>query len=297
MRRKLCYQIPAAYEGRKTLHFLRGEAKLSCRMVTRLKQLPDGILLNGTRARTIDRLKAGDRLEVLLPEEENTVGARQLPLTVVYQDEDLLIVNKPAGLAMHPTHNHQGDTLANAVAAYLSERGGGAVFRAIGRLDKCTSGLVVCALHGMAASVLAGKIQKTYLALPAGRFAGSGVINQPIYRPDPMKTLRRAGEFGDEAITLWESLCPGEAASLVRVRPLTGRTHQIRVHFAYLGAPLLGDEMYGGSRQWIDRAALHCESVHFLHPVTGKEIDLSCQMPADMVSAAKQAGLSPKEGE
>ena len=291
MRRKLNYQIPPSYDGKKVLHFLRGEAKLSCRMVTRLKQLEDGILLNGVKVRTIDRLHTGDRLALTLPDEKNTISGEKMPLSIVFQDEDILIINKPAGLAMHPTHNHQGDTLANAVAAYLNEQGSGAVFRAVGRLDKCTSGLVVLVLHGMAASILAGHIEKTYLALPSGYFSGNGKIEKRIYRPDPMKTLRCAGETGDEAVTLWQSLVAGNAASLVRVRPLTGRTHQIRVHFASMGAPLLGDEMYGGCRDWIDRAALHCESVRLTHPVTGKQMFFSCPMPPDMMQAAKQAGL------
>ena len=291
MRRSIVYHIPLSYEGRKLIHYLRGEGKLSSRMVITLKNLPDGILLNDAPTRTIDRLKAGDTLEIRLPEEENTIAPQPMALDMVYEDEDLLVINKPANLAMHPTHNHQGDTLANGVAAHLLSQGRAATFRAVGRLDKCTSGLVLCALNGVAAAALAGRIEKSYLALPSGCYRGAGVINRPIIRPDPMKTLRAVGEGGEYAVTTWESLAAGNACSLVRVRPLTGRTHQIRVHFASLGTPLLGDDMYGGSRERIGRAALHCASMGFVHPISGKELFFSCPMPPDMQRAARAAML------
>lgn len=291
MRRCIRYNIPPEYDGRKVIHYLRGEAGLSSRMVIALKNLPDGIRCNGAHIRTIDRLRAGDVLEICLPEEKSTIQPQAIPITAVYQDEDFLVLNKPAGLAMHPTHNHQGDTLANAVAALLEQQGVSTVFRAVGRLDKCTSGLVLCALNGLGAAALAGKIEKTYLALPSGFLEGEGRIEKKIYRPDPMKTLRAAGDHGLDALTEWTALASGREASLVRVRPLTGRTHQIRVHFASLGMPLLGDDMYGGNREWIERAALHCESLSFSHPVSGEKMYFSCEMPKDMVLAAGHAGL------
>ena len=261
-------------------------------MVISLKNLPDGILLNGQHIRTIDRLRAGDTLTVTLPEDHTGIAPEAIPLDIIYEDADIFVVNKPAGLAMHPTHNHQGDTLANGFAAYFSQKGDSPVFRAVGRLDKCTSGIVICALHALAAATLAGKIQKTYLALPSGRFEGSGRIEKKIYRPDPMKTLRAAGDVGDDALTLWESLAASDTCSLVRVMPQTGRTHQIRVHFASEGAPLLGDDMYGASRELIGRAALHCAEVRFTHPVTGAEMRFSCALPDDMRQAMQAAGLT-----
>ena len=292
MRRTIVYHIPPVYDGRKVIHYLRGAGKLSSRMVITLKNLPDGILLNGAPTRTIDRLKAGDTLEIRLPEEECTIAPQPMVLDMVYEDEDLLVINKPANLAMHPTHNHQGDTLANGVAAYLLSQGRAATFRAVGRLDKCTSGLVLCALNGVAAAALAGRIEKSYLALPTGCYRGTGVIDKTIIRPDPMKTLRAVGEGGEYAVTTWEALVSGARCSLVRVRPLTGRTHQIRVHFASMGTPLLGDDMYGGSRELIDRAALHCASLEFVHPISGQTMYFSCPVPPDMQKAMSQLGLS-----
>ena len=138
MGRRLDFVIDERYDGKKVIHFLRGEAGLSSRLTISLKYRPDGILLNGEHIRTIDKLKTGDVLTVNLPDETSTVTAVPVvKLDIVYEDDDILVVNKPSGLAMHPTHNHQDDSLANCVAAHRPD----AVFRAVGRLDKCTSGL------------------------------------------------------------------------------------------------------------------------------------------------------------
>ncbi|MBQ6020978.1 MAG: RluA family pseudouridine synthase [Clostridia bacterium] len=287
MRRTLQYVVPPEYDGRKVLQVLRGIAGLSSRMMITLKNTPGGITRGGELIRTIDRVRAGDVITLTLPNETSEIEPIPIPLDILYEDADLLVTDKPAGLAMHPTHNHQGDTLANGVAAYLAEKGESAVFRAVGRLDKCTSGVVICAKNAFAAAALGGKLRKTYLALPGGYFEGSGTIDKRIYRPDPMKTLRAVGREGEEAVTDWQSLRPGRVCSLVRVLPRTGRTHQIRVHFASLGAPLLGDEMYGGSREHISRAALHCEEVRLTHPVTGVEMQFSAPMPEDMRSVVR----------
>ena len=293
MRRTLRFTVPPEYDSRKALQFLRGFAGLSSRLMITLKNLPDGIACNGAHIRTIDRVHAGDRIVLTLPEEAGEIEPIPIPLDVIYEDADLLVINKPAGLAMHPTHNHQGDTLANGVAAYLARNGENAVFRAVGRLDKCTSGVVICAKNAFAASALGGKLKKTYLALPSGRFEGCGAIEKRIYRPDPMKTLRAAGDEGEYALTRWESVLSGDRCSLVRVLPETGRTHQIRVHFASLGAPLLGDDMYGGSRELIARAALHCAEVRLTHPVSEEEMCFSAPLPEDMTLVI-QSVLTPK---
>ena len=146
MRRTLQYVVPPEYDGRKVLQVLRGIAGLSSRMMITLKNIPGGITLNAEHIRTIDRVRAGDVLTLTLPEEECGIEPIPIPLEILYEDADLLVIDKPANLAMHPTHNHQGDTLANGVAAYLAGKGESAVFRAVGRLDKCTSGVVICAM-------------------------------------------------------------------------------------------------------------------------------------------------------
>lgn len=264
--------IPPRYDGRKAVHFLRGGAGFSARLVMLLKRTENGLTRGGMPLRTIDILRAGDNLCVRLPASSGMPEAVAMPLDILFEDADLLAMNKPPGLAMHPTHNHQGDTLANAVAAHMQQQGLTEPMRAVGRLDKGTSGVVLCAKNAFAAAKLTGAVKKEYLAVAGGLFQGKGKIDMPILRPDPMKTLRACGEGGDFALTQWESLqvFPHLSCTLLRIRPQTGRTHQIRVHFASMGAPLLGDSMYGGSRPEIGRPLLHCESARFPHPLTGE---------------------------
>ena len=244
-------------------------------------------MLNGKSARTIDIIHVGDTITINIPEDDTSSVPSDFPLDVIYEDEDLLIINKPPMLAMHESHNHQGDTLANAVAGYLTKKGKSAAFRAIGRLDKGTSGIVVCALNTHIAARLSGNIKKQYLALVTGEYTEDGTINKPIYRPDPMKTYRTADDRGDYAVTHYsiEKKCKG--ATLMRIDLETGRTHQIRVHFAYLGTPLVGDRMYGKEDERISHQALHCENISFIHPVTGEEIFLEAEMPDDMKKAVE----------
>ena len=274
--------IPADFDGKKVIAYLRGEAKLSSRLIRTLKHYPDGIMLNGVHTRTVDLLKTGDTLSVTLPARESEIAPVSYPLEIVYEDEDLLVVNKDALLPIHPSHNHQGDTLANAVAFHLVSLGKEPSFRAVGRLDKGTSGLVVCALNSYCAARLQAKIHKTYYAVCEGVFEGSGTIDTPIYRPDPMKTLRACGPVGDRAVTHWKALKSDGRRTLLEITLETGRTHQIRVHFASTGAPLTGDRMYGTPCDEIPHQALHCGKISFIHPVTGKKTEISCEIPEEM---------------
>lgn len=279
--RHLEFTVTEAYDGKKVLHFLRGEAKLSSRLVNSLKRVENGITLNGSHTRTIDIIHKGDILAVNIPDDANSVEPIDYPLNIVYEDSDVLVINKPAGLAMHPTHNHQGDTLANGVAAYFAKKGRSVTFRAVGRLDKCTSGLVLCALNKFAASKLPSNFSKVYYAAVQGEYSGSGTIDKPIFRPDAMKTLRAAGESGDRAVTHWTALWTDGTTSLLRITLETGRTHQIRVHFASMGTPLCGDDMYGSGDKRIGRAALHCGELEFIHPVTGEKMHFTADFPED----------------
>ena len=281
-RRRIDYVIPAEYDGKKVIAFLRGEAKLSSRLIRTLKHYEDGIMLNGVHIRTVDLLKAGDVLQINLPESDSEIEPLEYELDVIFEDDDLLIVNKPAMLPIHPSHNHQGDTLANAVIYHLKKANKDVSFRAVGRLDKGTSGLVVCALNSYCASRLQAKIEKTYYAVVDGVYEGEGTVDSPIYRPDPMKTLRAVGECGDRAITHWKALKSDGERTLLEIKLETGRTHQIRVHFASLGTPLTGDRMYGKESDEIPHQALHCGKISFTHPVTGTLVELNCPIPDEM---------------
>lgn len=283
MTRKLQYAIPSEYSSKRVLDFLK-HLGFSHRLITKLKQAPDGILLNGEHIRTIDPMSEGDLLEINLPtdKKESISIPVEMPLDIIYEDDDILVLNKPAMLAVHESHNHLGDTLSNAVAFHLKKEGKPSVFRAVGRLDKGTSGLMVCALNRYAASRLSGKIKKQYLAIATGIYEDEGTIDAPIFRPDPILTVRTVDKRGERAITHWKALKNDGENTLLRVKLETGRTHQIRVHFASLGTPLVGDTMYGTPDERISHQALHCCECRFIHPVKNEEMHFFCDMPDDM---------------
>jgi len=282
------YKVEEYFEGKKLISFLRGHVKISVRLLRSLKRVDGGIKINGKNARTVDLLHSGDTVTLSIPEDDTHSIPIDYELKVIYEDDDVLVIDKPAMLPMHESHNHQGDTLANAVAGYLQKKGKSLAFRAVGRLDKGTSGLVICALNSHSAARLSGKFEKTYYAIATGHYEGTGTIDKPIYRPDPMKTCRTADDRGDRAVTHYEVLESAADYSLLRIHLETGRTHQIRVHFAWLGTPLYGDRMYGEEHPLIGRQALHCGEVSFNHPVTGERLTLKVELPEDM-KALKEA--------
>ena len=280
--RILEYIIPEEFDGKTVESFLRGYKKMSLALFRSQKRVPDGMTLNGVHTRSVDKIHTGDVLRVNIPDDERVSLPSDYPLEIIFEDEDILVINKPAELPMHESHNHQGDTLANAVAGYLIKKGKPAQFRAVGRLDKGTSGAVLCALNTFAASKLSGKIEKEYLAVATGKYTEKGTIDKPIYRPDPIKTYRTADDRGDKAVTHFFPSEWGDNYSLLSIKLETGRTHQIRVHFAYLGTPLYGDTMYGTPDKNIKRQALHCKSLTFIHPVTNEKMTFEAEIPEDM---------------
>ena len=293
MDRFLEYEITSEYDGEKVLTFLKNEINASARLIRQLKNIENGITLNGEHIRTVDFLKLHDKLRLHLPndtdEKSQIVEPLNIPLSVLYEDDDLLIIDKPAGIAIHPSHNHQGDTLANAVSYHLQKQNKSAVFRSVGRLDKGTSGIVICALNKFSAAKLQDKkIYKEYTAIAEGIYENSGVIDAPIYRPDPIITVRTVDDRGERAVTEWTALKNYKGRTLLKIHLVTGRTHQIRVHFSYLGTPLTGDTMYGTPSDEISHQALHCSFVRFNHPVTNKEISITSPLPTSM---AKLVGM------
>lgn len=280
--RQIEFTVTESFDGKKVYNFLRGYVKISTRLMRTLKRIPDGIMLGDKQGRTIDIIRTGDKITLNIPDDETVPIPIEYPLDIVYEDDDVMLINKPPTLAMHESHNHQGDTLANAVAGYLLKKGKSATFRAVGRLDKGTSGLVICALNAHSAARLAGKFDKEYLAIVNGVYNEGGTIDKPIYRPDPIKTYRTVDERGDYAVTHYEPIETGDDYTVVRVRLETGRTHQIRVHFASLGTPLYGDTMYGEAHDRLSHQALHCGKVKFVHPITNEEIECVADMPEDM---------------
>ncbi|MBQ9850639.1 MAG: RluA family pseudouridine synthase [Clostridia bacterium] len=290
MPREISYTVTQEYDGEKVAHFLRVHCGFSARIIRSIKFTPDGMKLNGIKTRTVDRLKTGDIVTVFLPDSGDAPTPIKADIKIIYEDDDILVINKSPFMAMHPTHNHQGDTLANAVASHLAERGINSSFRSVGRLDKGTSGVVVCALNSLSACRLSGNIKKEYMALVQGDLSGSGSIDVPIYRPDPMKTLRACSyEKGTEsALTHWTAEENFDGATLIRLNLETGRTHQIRVHMAYSGHPLAGDDMYGGFMTEIGHHLLHCRSCRLTHPVTNEEMIFEAPLWDDFKKAVEK---------
>ena len=251
-------RIDAAFDGRTVKDWLY-QNHVSRGMITRLKALPDGIAVNGEHVTVRRILREGDLLALVLDDRaddanENLVPT-EMPLDIIYEDDDLIAVNKPPDLATHPSLGHFSDTLANGLAYYFASRGIPFVFRAINRLDRDTSGIVLVATHRLAASELAGlmqagKIRKTYLAVLNGRITPErGEITAAIRRRDASIMLRETcapdAPGAKSARTVYETVAACANASVVRAEPVTGRTHQLRVHFASLGCPIAGDGFYG----------------------------------------------------
>ena len=272
------FEITVSDDGRQIRDFLR-EFGVSSSLLTKLKNTENGITINGEFARTIDRLYAGDRLKIA-SESKGKMPSKLIcsEVRAEYNDEDILILNKPAFMPVHESRNHQGDTLANAAACYMDENN---AFRAVYRLDRDTSGLVLIAKNELAAGKLAGNIKKDYYAVVSGELSGSGTIDLPIRRVRESIIERGVFDDGERAVTHWEAVDSKEGRTLIKINLETGRTHQIRVHFSHLGYPLLGDTLYGGDTSLINRQALHCKTVYFKHPVTSKSIVIDSDFPTD----------------
>ncbi|MCR5150940.1 MAG: RluA family pseudouridine synthase [Clostridiales bacterium] len=274
MDRIIEYDIKESDSNIKIYTFLKYRNGYSTHLIRMLKFRDNGILLNGAPAKTIDLVNTGDKLVVSIPGEESDIEPVDIPLDIVYEDDDILIINKPPTLAMHPTHNHQGDTLANGVVFHLLKEGKSTSYKAVGRLDKGTSGLVVLALNLLAACKLSGKTEKEYEAVVKGQPAQQGTVSTPIYRPNPMKTLRACSdELGvEKAVTHWKVVERYDNSAKIALKLETGRTHQIRVHMASIGHPLAGDSFYGDFKPEIGHQMLTCKKCSFIHPVTGEKM-------------------------
>ena len=302
----MIYPISELWNDKTVSDFLKGVG-YSHKAISRLKRLEDGILLNGTRVTVRAILHTGDHLSLAVEdraEEENPyLEPVDLPLSVIYEDEGLLAVNKPPFMPTHPSMGHTGDTLANAAAFSLRREDRPFIFRAINRLDRDTSGVVLLAKDKFTAAKLAGamgegKIRKTYLAILCGEVSqDSGEIDAGIRRKEASIITREAipvttdpmPEGAQPAMTRFEVLARLKGYTLVRAYPQTGRTHQLRVHFAHIGHPIVGDTLYGTEDARINRQALHAETLTFPH--AGGEMTLTAPLPDDLQTLLKE--ISP----
>lgn len=252
-----------------------------------------GFFRDGEPVHADARLQAGQRVSFALPPEPPTdVLPQALPLEVVYEDAHAMLLNKPAGQTVHPTRGYAQGTLANAFCGEMAARGANTVFRPVNRLDRGTSGLVLCAMNAYAAPLLAATVQKTYYAVAEGELAAArGVIDTPIALAHGSLIQRCVCGQGKPSRTAYTVLARGGGHTLLAVTPLTGRTHQIRVHFASIGHPLAGDDLYGGGTARIGRPALHCGKMSFCLPDTEERRFFCAPFPEDLRALAAACGL------
>lgn len=286
MNRVLIYEIAAEHTGMKIGDFLR-KTGYSRHVIIHLKKTENGILLNGEWAYVGQSLKEGDHLEIHIIEEESSeqIVPSELPLDIVYEDEDLLIINKPADMPIHPSINNYDNTLANALMWYYQQKGETFVYRCINRLDRDTTGLLIVAKNMLSGGILSDmskkrEIHREYLAIAEGEVPQEGVIDAPIARKEE-SVIERCVDFerGDRAVTHYWRLDYRNGYSLVRLKLETGRTHQIRVHMKYLGHPLTGDYLYNPDYRILDHQALHSWKLAFRHPITGAQMQFKADPP------------------
>lgn len=271
--------VPERYDGESMKTFLKSYCNVSARLLADLKKYPNGITANGQHKRSIDTVHTNDIVRIELPPEKNEIIPSNISLNIVYEDDDIIILDKPPFMPVHPVRNHIDDTLANGLAYYAQSKGEVWTFRAINRLDRDTSGLVLVCKNGYSASILSGNVEKVYMALCEGEIFGEGTIDEPIRLKEGHTIQREVGEGGVKAVTHWKSVAVKNNHTLLSVKLETGRTHQIRVHFSFKGFALAGDDMYGGSRRYFDRQCLHCTELKFIHPITKKQMTVKSNIP------------------
>lgn len=303
MKRILTYPITESDSDQRIYDFLCHHG-YSRHIRTWLKEHPGSVRLNGEEALFYFPLKNGDLLEISLEEEhpsENIVPV-DLPIHIIYEDEDLMVIDKPADMPVHPSIGNYENTLANAAAWYFHRQDIPFVFRCINRLDRDTTGLLILAKHMLSGAILSDQMKKraihrTYLAITEGKTDPAGTIDSPIGRTDQSLILRQVDhENGDSACTHYLQKCwhpktfypetlpvPQDGLSLVQLQLETGRTHQIRVHMTSIGHPLIGDTLYNPETALMNRQALHSYRLAFTHPVTGVSLEFTSPLPEDMV--------------
>ena len=285
---RVTINITEPFNNRLLLTFLKKELEFSQAKISSVKFDSEGILLNGQPVPVRTFLHTGDVLSIRIMDsvnrQEHLIPA-EMPLKILYEDENLIAVNKPAGVVCHPSKGHLTDSLASGLMYYFSQNQPEARVHLLGRLDKETSGIVLCAKNGFTADRLRGKIEKTYTAVAEGQFTEpEGIIRFPMKEVRDQEGILKmtSGPDGKEAVTIYKALTHTEKYTVLEVRPVTGRTHQIRFHMAYFRHPLVGDRMYGTGAECIGRTALHAGELAFHHPFTGERICIRAEVPEDI---------------
>ena len=287
------YTVSEQENGKTVKEILLGNIGISVSFLRHLKFIENGIMLNGSKVTVRKQVKHGDVLE--LATENERLGSRltpnDIPVDIIFEDSELVVPSKPSDMPTHPSHNHHGDTLADALAYRYRNENEPFVFRPINRLDRNTSGLTIVAKNRISAarlseSMRSGLIKKQYIAILDGiPPAECGSIETYMRRTAESIIVREvcsADQGGDYALTHYRTIADNGRFSLIAAAPETGRTHQLRVHFAHLGCPILGDDIYGTCSPLIARHALHAAALAFPHPTTDLQTKLFAPLPEDM---------------
>jgi 23S rRNA pseudouridine1911/1915/1917 synthase len=291
MKEKFTYTVTIEDETKElqVKELLRHQFNFSSRLRTKIKK-HRGVMLNGSPAEPWAVPKAGDVIAISIPDEVSYFIPEAIPISPIYEDDDLLIINKQPGVVVHPTNGHPDHTIANGVTQYMEDTNQSFKIRFINRLDRDTSGLLALgknshAQDGFVKQMKSGLVEKRYLAVVKGILSeDEGTIDEPLGRPDPDQVHRGVVAGGNPSVTHFRVIKRFDTGyTLLELILETGRTHQIRVHLSHLGYPIVGDTLYGTSDDsLIKRQALHAESLSFLHPVTGKPLTLKAPLPEDM---------------
>lgn len=274
---------------------LKAEFSMSDRLLLKLKKL-DKIYLNGKVTSVNHPIVENDLIECHLDydEDNSNIVPTKIPVNIIYEDEAYLVVNKPAGIPVHPSMDHYTDSLANGVIFYFNQIGLKKKIRPVNRLDKDTSGIVIFSKNEYIQECLIKQMKnkqfiKKYIAIVNGNLDNlEGIINAPIARKENSIIERCVSETGDTAITHYKVLKRNDNFDVIECILETGRTHQIRVHFAYLGHSLLSDTLYGVSSPLINRQALHAYEVEFIHPITKQKVKYIADIPDDFKNILKK---------
>ncbi|MDY2612659.1 MAG: RluA family pseudouridine synthase [Lachnospiraceae bacterium] len=290
MNRVIDYIIDEADDGLRIEQYLRRKG-YSGQNLAEIKRMPKSVLVNGEHYYMKQELNTGDHLSIHICETKcsEKIPPIQIPLDIVYEDEDIIVINKPAGMPIHPSLNNYTNSMANALAWYYQEQGKPFIFRCCNRLDRDTSGLTVVAKHLVSGNILSDMVRRRdihreYLAIVRGHVSPeAGTINAPLARK-PGTIIERTVDWeqGETAITHYRLIEERNEHSLVSLRLETGRTHQIRIHMKYLGYPLIGDYLYNPDMEYIGRQALHSHRLSFTHPITGEPMEFTAPLPKDM---------------
>lgn len=296
MNRNIDYIIDEDSAGLRVEQFLRRK-RYSGQNLSEIKRMPKSILVNGVHYYMRQELSTGDHLQVRICETQNSekIPPTKLPLDIIYEDEDLLVLNKPAGMPIHPSLNNYTNSIANALAYYFQSQGKPFIFRCCNRLDRDTSGLTIVSKHLVSGSILSDmtkyrEVHREYLASARGSVTPSeGTIQAPLGRKEGTIIERTVDwEHGEDAVTHYKVVKEANGHSLVSLRLETGRTHQIRIHMKYLGYPLIGDYLYNPDMEYMTRQALHSHHMEFTHPITGEHMSFTAPLPEDMARVMQE---------